>query len=270
MVKLNGTGSALAYATFLGGSNWDGGYAIAADGSGAAYVTGDTRSFDFPTTPGAFDTTHNGGGYDAFVAKLAVGGGGPAGTASFTAIHPSHDSVPSTVMQDGVAHRYYTLRDVNTGDLIPNATITLSAGGEGQSDANGIVDLALYADTLAGPDPLPLTRTVSVTGVWVGGARYDVLSPPTFQVGIHPRPFTHEWSGGTVRKAKGGVSAGLGARRGGGVLRRPGPRAGRAVRRVEERKDSGRSVRAIAGKGSSRRRPVSKSSGQGILAGGGR
>ncbi len=42
------------------------------DGSGAAYVTGVTGSSDFPTTPGAFDTTFNGGDSDAFVVKLAV------------------------------------------------------------------------------------------------------------------------------------------------------------------------------------------------------
>jgi len=29
-----------------------------------------TSSADFPTTPGAFDTSHNGGYEDAFVAKL--------------------------------------------------------------------------------------------------------------------------------------------------------------------------------------------------------
>ena len=34
---------------------------IAVDGEGRAYVTGTHRSADFPTTPGAFDTTFNGG-----------------------------------------------------------------------------------------------------------------------------------------------------------------------------------------------------------------
>jgi murein DD-endopeptidase MepM/ murein hydrolase activator NlpD len=76
VVKLNAAGSALAYATFLGGSSSDWGRGIAVDGSGAAYATGDTGSSDFPTTPGAFDTSYNGID-DAFVAKLAVGGGGP-------------------------------------------------------------------------------------------------------------------------------------------------------------------------------------------------
>jgi hypothetical protein len=60
VVKLNATGSALTYATFLGGSGCDAGYGIAIDSSGAAYVTGDTYSSDFPTTPGAFDTSYNG------------------------------------------------------------------------------------------------------------------------------------------------------------------------------------------------------------------
>ena len=43
------------------------------DGEGRAYVTGTTGSTDFPTTPGAFDTTFN-GGRDAFVTKLNASG----------------------------------------------------------------------------------------------------------------------------------------------------------------------------------------------------
>jgi hypothetical protein len=40
---------------------------------GKAYVTGATLSSDYPTTPGAFDTTFNGGTTDAFVTKLPTG-----------------------------------------------------------------------------------------------------------------------------------------------------------------------------------------------------
>jgi RHS repeat-associated protein len=70
VAKLNATGSALAYATFLGGSGTDEGYGVVIDGSGAAYVAGQTGSSDFPTTAGAFDGTFNSGGDDAFVVKL--------------------------------------------------------------------------------------------------------------------------------------------------------------------------------------------------------
>jgi beta-propeller repeat-containing protein/hemolysin type calcium-binding protein len=70
--KLNPTGTALVYSTYLGGSNYDFGVGIAADAAGNAYVTGGTSSTDFPV-PGAFDTTL-GGTSDAFVAKLNPSG----------------------------------------------------------------------------------------------------------------------------------------------------------------------------------------------------
>ena len=69
VTKLNPDGSALVYSTFLGGNNDQSGRGIAVDSLGNAYVTGPTFSSDFPTTPGAFDTTLDGGG-DAFVTKL--------------------------------------------------------------------------------------------------------------------------------------------------------------------------------------------------------
>jgi Beta-propeller repeat len=74
VTKLNASGSALVYSTFLGGTDSDHGEDIAVDASGRAYVTGDTFSGDFPTTTGAFDTTFNGGIVDAFVTKLSASG----------------------------------------------------------------------------------------------------------------------------------------------------------------------------------------------------
>ena len=69
VTKLNPTGTALVYSTYLGGSGGDGGFGIAVDAAGNAYVTGGTRSTDFPTTASAFQTTIHGGN-DAFVTKL--------------------------------------------------------------------------------------------------------------------------------------------------------------------------------------------------------
>lgn len=67
--KLNVDGTALVYATLLGGSSWEIGHSLAVDLSGMAYVAGVTESTDFPATPGAFDTSHN-GNEDGFVVKL--------------------------------------------------------------------------------------------------------------------------------------------------------------------------------------------------------
>ncbi len=73
VAKLNPTGSELIYATFLGGNDTDLGWGIAVGDDGLAYFTGFTESPDFPTTPGAFDTTLD-AWYDVFVAKLNADG----------------------------------------------------------------------------------------------------------------------------------------------------------------------------------------------------
>ena len=74
VAKLNSAGTALIYATFLGGDNSDWASGIAVDADGFAFVTGTTHSaVGFPTTPGAFLSSYGGLG-DAFVAKLNKGG----------------------------------------------------------------------------------------------------------------------------------------------------------------------------------------------------
>jgi hypothetical protein len=75
VVKLNAAGSALNYVEFIGGSGADDGDSLDVDAEGYAYVTGKTTSNDFPATPGAYDTSYNGGG-DAFVAKVDADGTG--------------------------------------------------------------------------------------------------------------------------------------------------------------------------------------------------
>jgi len=70
VTKLNATGTALVYSTFLGGNMGDASNSIAVDSVGNAYVAGTTGSWsNFPTTVGAFQTSHHGEA-DAFVSKL--------------------------------------------------------------------------------------------------------------------------------------------------------------------------------------------------------
>jgi len=88
VAKLNPAGTALVYSTYLGGSGvgsgccayGDYGQAIAVDGSGDAYVTGDATSANFPVTSGAYQTTNNSTNTsertNVFVTKL-----NPTGTA---------------------------------------------------------------------------------------------------------------------------------------------------------------------------------------------
>ncbi len=62
VTKLNPSGSALIYSTYIGASGIDTANALAIDSGGHAYIAVRTTDevVDYPTTPGAFDTTHNG------------------------------------------------------------------------------------------------------------------------------------------------------------------------------------------------------------------
>jgi uncharacterized protein (TIGR03437 family) len=83
VAKLDPTGSHLLYSTYLGGSGADAAYGIAVDAAGAAYTAGGAGSPDFPTTPGALQTTYTnynpnappGPGPDGFITKFDASGG---------------------------------------------------------------------------------------------------------------------------------------------------------------------------------------------------
>jgi hypothetical protein len=70
---LNAGGTALRYGTYLGGTGGDSASQLALDSPGNVYVTGTTASLDFPTTPGAFQTTNLENGQAAFVTKMDSG-----------------------------------------------------------------------------------------------------------------------------------------------------------------------------------------------------
>lgn len=71
VTKLNPSGTALIYSTYIGGSvDDDQANAIAVNAAGHAYITGYANSSDFPTTAGAFQATRPGVGSDAFISEF--------------------------------------------------------------------------------------------------------------------------------------------------------------------------------------------------------
>ena len=73
VAKLSPDGSIL-YSTRFAGSKSDSADALDIDSTGAAYILGETQSPDFPTTPGAFQTTMLASSVQAFVAKVDAQG----------------------------------------------------------------------------------------------------------------------------------------------------------------------------------------------------
>lgn len=156
VTKLNATGTALLYSTYLGGSGLDRGGGITVDASGNAYVTGFTQSNDFPTTPGAFQTIMN-GTEDAFVTKLNA-----AGTALvFSTFLGGGGSDTGNAIAVDAAGNVYVAGDTGSADF----PTTLGAY---DTTFNGISDVFITKMNAAG--------TALIYSTYIGGSITDQSS----------------------------------------------------------------------------------------------
>ncbi|MBN2550658.1 MAG: SBBP repeat-containing protein, partial [Anaerolineales bacterium] len=129
VVKLNGVGSALIYATYLGGSSNEGAVGVTVDASGAAFVSGSTDSTNFPTTPGAMDTSHN-GNVDGFIAKLNEAG---SALAYATYLGGSGDDYAGRIAIDSSGAAYVTGETASTN--FPTTPGAVDTSHNGNTDA---------------------------------------------------------------------------------------------------------------------------------------
>jgi hypothetical protein len=116
VTKLNPSGTALIYSTYLGGSNDDNSNGIAVDGSGNAIIVGSTASTgDFPTTAGAIRRTctvgPRGSCLNAFVAKLNPGG---SALVYSTYLGGTGDDQAQAVAVDPAGNAYITGKTTST------------------------------------------------------------------------------------------------------------------------------------------------------------
>jgi hypothetical protein len=150
--KLNPSGSALVYSTYLGGSKFDRGGDIAVDSSGNAYVAGDTQSTDFPTTPGSAQPVSGGGSSEGFVSKINA-----SGTAILysTYLGGADSDFAVGVAVDGADSAYVTgsTSSTNFPTTAGAAQTNLAGPGDGfvtKLDANGA--LLMYSTYLGGSE----------------------------------------------------------------------------------------------------------------------
>ncbi len=168
VAKLNTSGDALIYGTYLGGNDYDRPESIALDLEGNAYVAGCTGSADFPVTPHAFKDTLD-AAYDVFVVKLNFT---PNASPSVTMTSPTggehwekgSDHTISWSMQDnedadanlivylnystggitysvaqalkGQENYQWTLPDIEADDVVMNITVIDTGGMKGWAQSN--------------------------------------------------------------------------------------------------------------------------------------
>jgi hypothetical protein len=159
VVKVNADGTRLVYATFLGGSDYDGGGAIAVDGVGNAYVAGTTASSEFPTTPGAFDTSPN-GVEDTFVVKVNADGTGLAYATFLGGRHREYGHGIAVDREDSV----YVTGDTRSSDF-PTTAGAFDTSHNGDWDAF----LAKIRTAEVTPTPTPSPPLALINGGFEGG-----------------------------------------------------------------------------------------------------
>jgi Domain of unknown function DUF11/Beta-propeller repeat len=131
------TGSQLLYSTYLGGTGTDVGDGIATDGT-SAYVTGSTTSTDFSVAGTGVFQPANGGGTDAFLAKLAnpVTTGNTPGSVTlsyFTYLGGPGTDIGLAVAVDSIQGARLT--GWTNSPAIPQLNSNVQAGYAGANDA---------------------------------------------------------------------------------------------------------------------------------------
>jgi hypothetical protein len=147
--KLNASGTALVYSTYLGGSDEDVGAGIAVDGIGNAYVAGHTVSNDFPTVA-PLQSVHT-GIYDGFVAKLDASGGNLVYS---TYLGGSAGAQVRAIAVDGSGNAYVTGLTYSTNfPVVAAPQPTFGGGSFGDafvSKLNGTGNALAYSTYLGG------------------------------------------------------------------------------------------------------------------------
>ncbi|MEO6711791.1 MAG: SBBP repeat-containing protein [Mycobacteriales bacterium] len=178
--RVKGDGSALVYSTFLGGGARDNGLGIAADASGAAYVTGTTNSDNFPTQAPLQGTRRSLTNVDdAFVTKLSAAGSAAVYSTYFGGLQADQGSA---IAVDGSGAAYVSGVADSSSDFPLVATIGLPAGNQDVLIAkfNASGSALAYSSLLGGSDG-DLGYAIAVDGAgnaYVAGQANAYTAPP--------------------------------------------------------------------------------------------
>jgi hypothetical protein len=207
LTEFNPSLTSLLYSTYLGGSGatlcngincysiGESAQALALDSSGDVYIAGTAYSANFPTTEGAYQTSHS----DlraSFVTKFDLASAVPT-TETTTTITSSVN--PQTV---GAQVTFTADITANSGNGIPTGTVGFSVDGGAQTNEslNGTGQAAFSASTLA-----PGTHTVLAS--YSGDTNYTASSATLSQTMIGPAASIAAVSGSGQTTANGSAFA---------------------------------------------------------------
>ena len=170
----------VSYASYLGGSSDDKVTAAAMDGSGSAYLAGETYSSNFPTTSGAYATSlaqgASGSRNDGFVAKLNASGSALLYASYFGG---SGDEVVSALEVDAAGRAHVAGWTYSTNFPVTPGAYASSNGGNGYVLALAASGAALHFSTCTARNQVKSVAVATDGGVFVceGGelAHYSAL-----------------------------------------------------------------------------------------------
>jgi Beta-propeller repeat len=161
VTKLNATGSALVFSTYLGGliNAYAGGIAVSSGGN--AYVTGYTSSPDFPTTAASFQPVvppPTVSEYDAFVTEFSASG---SALVYSTYLAGSGGSTGNSIAVDSAGSAYVT-GDTFSSDFPQSGSLRLPC-------TNNILNTSAFVSKLS-PDGSALSYSTCLGPAFSGGA----------------------------------------------------------------------------------------------------
>lgn len=193
VTKLNPTGTAIIYSTFLGGLSDDSCLGIAVDGAGNAYVTGQTNSSSFPGVGGSSIQQTKGG---VFVTKINAAGTAIVYSTFLGANDPNAFTAGIAIAVDSVGNAYVTgtttattFTGVTAGSLQPVNASAFNGGNDGFVTKINSAGTAIVYSTFLGGSGIDWGHGIAVDGAgnaYVTGQTTSTTFPGVTAGSIQP------------------------------------------------------------------------------------